>query len=210
LNCFKISLASGSRRGAIVHRKALTYYNPASIVALHVGNATAARRPQPAWPAWEMTVTNNSFALIVAVSTLLLAPASADDATPNNEHGRYTFTKVTDGLLRLDGQTGQVSLCAQRTVGWTCQAVPEDRAVLENEIARLRNENVALKKELLAHNLPLPDTAVPESPEGHGNDVTIHLPSNAEIDRAIAYVGQLWQRFVDAMARAQKQMLNKS
>jgi hypothetical protein len=36
------------------------------------------------------------------------------------------------------------------------------------------------------------------------------LPSDAEIDRMVAFVGQLWQRFVDAVARAQKQMFNKS
>lgn len=152
----------------------------------------------------------NQVLAVVITGLCLLAPAFADEALPENDEGRYSFNKVPEGVLRLDTQTGQVSVCSQRTVGWACQAVPDDRAVLESEIARLRNENVALKKELLAHNLPLPDTAVPESPEGHGNDVTIHLPSNAEIDRAIAYVGQLWQRFVDAVARAQKQMLNKS
>jgi len=32
---------------------------------------------------------------------------------------------------------------------------------------------------------------------------------NAEIDRAVSYVGQIWQRFVEAVGRAQKQMLNK-
>ena len=30
-----------------------------------------------------------------------------------------------------------------------------------------------------------------------------------DIDRAIAYVGQVWQRFVDAVAKAHKQILNK-
>ena len=60
----------------------------------------------------------------------LLGPALADDATPDNEGGRYVFSKQADGVLRLDKQTGDVSLCAQRTVGWACQAAPDDRAVL--------------------------------------------------------------------------------
>jgi hypothetical protein len=34
--------------------------------------------------------------------------------------------------------------------------MPEDRAVLENEIARLRSENAALKKDILSRGLPLP------------------------------------------------------
>ncbi len=94
-------------------------------------------------------------AIVVAVFCLI-APALADEETPDNEHGRYSFSKIAEGLLRLDMQTGQVSVCSQRAVGWACQAAPEDRAVLENEIARLRTENAALKKDILAHGLSLP------------------------------------------------------
>src|ERR1700749_650594 len=68
----------------------------------------------------------------------LLVPALADEATPDDEGGRYVCSKQADGILRLDKQTGDVSLCSQRTVGWACQAVPDDRVALENEIARLR------------------------------------------------------------------------
>jgi hypothetical protein len=42
------------------------------------------------------------------------------------------------------------------------------------------------------------------------NDSTLRLPSDADIDRAIAFVSQVWQRFIDAIARAQKQVFNKS
>ena len=54
----------------------------------------------------------------------LFGPALADDATPDNEGGRYVFSKQADGVLRLDKQTGDVSLCTQRTVGWACLAAP--------------------------------------------------------------------------------------
>ena len=106
---------------------------------------------------------NKAFAVVIA-GFCLIVPALADDATPETDEGRYTFSKVADGFVRLDTQTGEVSLCSQRTVGWACQAVPEDRAVLENEIARLRRENAALKKDILARGLPLPAGAMPEPP----------------------------------------------
>ena len=64
--------------------------------------------------------------------------------------------------MRLDTRTGEVSLCSQRTVGLACVASPEDRAVFENEIARLQAENAALKKDILAHGLPLPPGTNPE------------------------------------------------
>ena len=151
-----------------------------------------------------------SFVAIVAVLAVSL-PAFADDAAPPDSQGaRYSFSKVTDGFLRLDTQTGEVALCSARSIGWACQVAPEDRAAYENEIARLRSENAALKQDILSRGLPLPPGAMPEPPAAGGNDTTIRLPSDAEINRAVAYAGRIWHRFVEAVARAQQQMLNKS
>ena len=44
-------------------------------------------------------------------------------------------------MLRLDTRTGQVSLCAKQSAGWACNAVPDERNALENEITRLQREN---------------------------------------------------------------------
>lgn len=149
--------------------------------------------------------------IVLVVTALLFAvPAFADDATPDNPGLRFTFGKVADGYVRLDRQTGEVALCNQRAVGWACQAAPEDRAVLENEIVRLRSENAALKQDLLAAGRPLPSGVMPEPPAAGGNEVILRLPSDAEVDRAMAYAGRLWNQFIDALARAEKQMLNKS
>jgi hypothetical protein len=155
------------------------------------------------------SVTKQTLAA-AAVCVALAAPALAEGDVPDSEHGRYSFSKVAEGFLRLDTQTGQVSVCSQRAVGWACQAAPDDRAVLDNEIARLRTEVAGLKKEMLAHGLALPGSGAtaPESSGTHDNDITIHLPDNSEIDRMVTYAGQLWHRFVEAIARAQKQVLN--
>ena len=102
-----------------------------------------------------------------ALCVALAAPAFAEGEMPDSEHGRYSFSKVAEGFLRLDMQTGQVSVCTQRAVGWACQATPDDRAVLENEIARLRTENAGLKKEMLAHGLALPGSGA-TAPESSG------------------------------------------
>ena len=152
-----------------------------------------------------------SKAFVIAIAAVCLsAPVLADEAPPDTNGGRYTLNKVTDGFVRLDTQTGEVALCSQRTVGWACQVAPEDRVAFESEIARLRGENAALKQTLLSRGLPLPSGATPERSGTHDNDITIRLPDNADIDRAVAYFGRLWNRFVDTVNRAQKQMLNKS
>jgi hypothetical protein len=152
----------------------------------------------------------HSKVLAVCFAAACLAPAFADDAPPGSGDARYSFNKTADGYVRLDGKTGEVSLCSERTVGWICQAAPDDRAVLENEIARLRAENATLKRELLSRGLPLPPGAVAEPPAASENDVTIHLPSDAEVNRMVALVGRVWHRLVEAIAQAQKQVLNKS
>ena len=154
-------------------------------------------------------MSNTAFAAVV-VGCCLIAPAFADDAMPENDGGRYTFSKVADGFLRLDTQTGEVSICSQRTVGWACQAVPEDRAVLESEIARLRHENAALKKDLLARGLPLPAGTLPEPPVVRDGDHALPPRLHSDLDRMMALVDRMWHRLVEAIAHAQKQMLNKS
>jgi hypothetical protein len=152
-----------------------------------------------------------TLAIGVAAAVLIgsaIGPALADEAAPDSEGGRYVFSKQANGFLRLDTQSGAVALCSEQPVGWACQAAPEDRAIFEREIARLHNENAALKRTLLAHGLALPPGVAPDA--AAPNDSTLHLPSDADIDRAIAFVGHVWQRFMDAIARAQKQVFNKS
>jgi hypothetical protein len=154
-----------------------------------------------------MTIIKTSHAVLVAVLCAIV-PAVANQETPDNDHGRYSFSKVAEGVLRLDMQTGEVSVCSQRAVGWACQAAPDDRGVLENEIARLRSENAALKKAILDHGLQLPGGAVAEPPAAGNGDRAPQVGDNSDLDQMVALAGRLWHRFVDAIARAQKQVLN--
>src|SRR6266576_3465724 len=78
------------------------------------------------------------FPLALTLSLADFAVASAQTATPDSENGRYSFNPVADGVLRLDTRTGQVSQCSRSDVGWACKVVPDERAALETEIARLQ------------------------------------------------------------------------
>jgi hypothetical protein len=152
---------------------------------------------------------SRTVAVVIAASVMSL-PAAADDASPNKDVGRYTFKSVDNGVVRLDSQTGEVALCSQRTVGWACVAAPEDRAAFENEIARLRSENAALKNDILSAGLPLPSGVAPEPPVAGNNELILRLPSGADVDRAMAYMGRIWNQLFETLARAEKQILNKS
>jgi hypothetical protein len=150
--------------------------------------------------------------LVIGGLTLALSGlAFADDATPDTKGGRFSFTRQGDGFVRLDSQTGAVALCSRKDVGLACQTAPDDRTLFENEIARLRNENAALKKDLLSRGLPLPAGAVPEPDGGASGGLSnLRLPTEADLDRAVNFAGRVWHRFIGVVERAQKQILNKS
>jgi hypothetical protein len=129
-------------------------------------------------------------------------------ATSPGDDKRYTFNRVDEGYLRLDGRTGQVSICAQRPAGWACQAVPDERAALEAEIARLQAENAAVKKELIARNLPLPGTVKPDAP-AHPDEPRLQLPNDADLNRVMNFVEKVWRRLLDMMTTVHKDLLKK-
>jgi hypothetical protein len=134
-----------------------------------------------------MSFRSIAIALFVAV---LAAPAVAgtDDA-PASENGRYTMTPVPLGFLRLDTRTGAVSLCTVSETLAQCRAAPDERAVLETEIARLHDENAALK----ASGANVPNTAQSG-------------PSDAEVDRALA----IGEKFIRGMAKIMREESAKS
>ncbi len=140
---------------------------------------------------------------------LILAPvAQAQEATPETEHGRFTFKQVPDGLLRLDSRSGEVALCSKRAVGWACQALPEDRTALENEIARLQSENATLKREFVARGLPLPD-GIKGPPATAKPDQDLKLPSDADLDRAMSFLERAWRRLLEMVQNFQREMENE-
>jgi hypothetical protein len=130
----------------------------------------------------------------------------------DNADGRFTFSRMNDGYVRLDNRTGQVSFCGKRSVGWTCQLAPDDRGVLENEIARLQEENVILKRDLLGRGLPLPGTVKPEpQPRASQNErAPFSLPHDPNIERMKVMVEKMWRQLVDMITALQKDVLKKS
>jgi hypothetical protein len=138
-----------------------------------------------------------------------------DAATPG---GRYSFHRMGESFIRLDAQTGQVAQCAAGAAGWSCSAMPDERTALESEIARLQRENAALKQSLLAKGIELPSGTKPElaerkdeSPAGKSPDSSpaLRLPSDAELDQAMAFMKKIWRRMIEMMADLQRDVQRK-
>jgi hypothetical protein len=140
-------------------------------------------------------------ALGLAAAALLIA-ASARAAEPENEESRFSFYRAGGDFLRLDGETGQVSLCNKHAAGWLCQAMPEERAALEAEIARLQVENAALKKAMLTHGLPLPGGAQARAPRDAPPASPAAEPGlvNRGLSAINTMVADIWRRLVSLVA----------
>jgi hypothetical protein len=127
-------------------------------------------------------------ALACVLAPAALAQAPATKAAPENENGRYSMSPVADGMLRLDTRTGQVSLCRQKTDGWTCEATADDRAAYEKEIARLQDKVAGLEAEL-----------------GRRPGVDLKLPSEAEVDRVMKFFESVFRRFIGMIEGLQRE-----
>jgi len=122
----------------------------------------------------------HSLALAIVLVLGLPSTLGAQEPRPApGQNGRFTFTPVTDGQLRLDTHTGQVSLCQRKPDGWTCEAVADDRAAYDKEIGRLRDRIVEL-----------------EAAQKRDGKPSLQLPSDAEIDRAMNFFEKMFRRFL--------------
>jgi hypothetical protein len=108
-------------------------------------------------------------------------------------------------------------VCSQGAGGWSCQAVPDDRAALESEIGRLLGENAMLKKQLATRN-PLPGDVQPPTPLAKPRAATpnqgpdkapdvspeTRMPSDADFERAMSFLTKAWRRMIEMMADLQR------
>jgi hypothetical protein len=143
-------------------------------------------------------------------------PRRPDTAASAEDSQRYEFTRMSRwGFMRLDKKTGQVSHCRSRGPGWACEAIPDDRAALEAEIARQSAKIEALEAERarqagkiaeleadLARRATTPAPGAPPAPQvAPRPEVKLQLPSEEEIDRALRYLETMFRRFVGMVDR---------
>lgn len=145
------------------------------------------------------------------VTFLALGPMAARaQGAVDNQDSRFSFYRTDAGFLRLDGTSGQVSMCTRRPVGWACEPLPEERTAYETEITRLQADNASLKKELLAHNVALPAGMRPETGEAPDGRLRLLSRGDREVHRVIELIGGAWRRLVEMVASVQKDLLDKS
>jgi hypothetical protein len=83
-------------------------------------------------------------AMLAGAVVFTAYPSSAPRA--QNSDGRYLVTQIEGGIMRVDRETGEVSVCKGGEGGWRCELVPDDRVAVQREMDRLARENQRLRR----------------------------------------------------------------
>ena len=128
--------------------------------------------------------------LLAAAGASLTISAAADPALETK--GRYTMTPVEGGFMRLDTETGAVSLCTRKADAWSCEPVT-DKSTSNDDKARLEAENKDLKDRIRALE---GGSAATEPPGGVSK-----LPTEKEVDEALDYVERMYKKLRDRIQK---------
>ncbi|MFL0694212.1 MAG: hypothetical protein ACJLUP_19685 [Agrobacterium tumefaciens] len=113
--------------------------------------------------------------LTLAALSLGASFAMAQDAGTD----RFTLEKSESGFVRLDRQTGAVTLCTEADGTLTCRMAADEGAAYDADLARLEKRVEALEKQ------------IGEGAAAKGGE----LPSEAEIDRSIGIMERFMRSF---------------
>ncbi len=149
-----------------------------------------------------------------ALAALALAGAGIA-AAASDAPGRYSMSPADGGgMIRLDTQTGAMSLCKRELQDqWSCAEMKDQQhasasdkdqqhASANDELERLREENKALKEQVdrLEETLGINEDAAGEPKSG----MKLSLPSEADVDKAFDYLERMFDKLHERVERLQR------
>ncbi|MEM0899829.1 MAG: hypothetical protein AAGI92_07755 [Pseudomonadota bacterium] len=110
--------------------------------------------------------------------TTVLALAGALTTTASAQEKRYTIERTDDGYVRLDTETGQMSVCEFSGDQLICKMAADDRAAYDANISDLEDRVAALEQRI-----------------GEGG-TSSDLPSEDEFEQTMNYMERFMRRFM--------------
>jgi hypothetical protein len=139
----------------------------------------------------------------ILIRFLVITAALCVAGRAGAETSRYSMTPVEGGALRLDTQSGAVSLCKENNGQLVCASVADETVKMRSRLEALEAENSALKADLANLQAAAAKAVAPgkeiEQPSGPRESGKLKPPSDHEIDQMMA--------FVEKMARRLKSMV---
>lgn len=133
------------------------------------------------------------FATFFAVTVWFAAMPWAEAADTN----RFSWVETDDGLMRLDQETGTISLCARSVDGWRCAPVVDEVQPEQARIAELEAEIGALRAEVARLEADAGVAGTSGNTTGQANGLV--LPDEEEVDEAFKFLEGTLKRFKGLM-----------
>jgi hypothetical protein len=109
--------------------------------------------------------------------SLLALPALAEDSV------RYSLEKTADGYVRMDKQSGQMSVCKEADGQLVCRLAADERDAYESAMASLDKRLGSLERKVAAL-------------EGGSPKSLNALPSEEEFDKTLSMMERFMRRFM--------------
>jgi hypothetical protein len=127
------------------------------------------------------------FFLVPALLASATFPAAAEEA------GRYALEKSPTGYVRMDTQTGEMSICEERGGQLVCKLAADERAAFQDELDRLQAKLTGLEQRL---------AAVENNPVLKPQNL---LPTEEQFQRSLGYMERFFRKFLDIVRDADKE-----
>ncbi|TIT20955.1 MAG: hypothetical protein E5W81_23370 [Mesorhizobium sp.] len=114
-----------------------------------------------------------------ALVSLVAASAFSEGAD------RYRLEKSANGYVRMDTQTGAMSLCEERSGQLVCKTAADERAAFQDEVDRLKNSVKAL------------DERVAKLENSLAARFESTLPSEEDFNKTMGYMERFLRSFMD-------------
>ena len=135
-------------------------------------------------------------AAAVLSACLCLSPV-ADAAETSVTGGRFVMTPVDGGVLRMDTDSGVVSVCAKKGTDWRCDTVPDDYQALQKENEALKKQLGELRKD--GAQAGAPQTGAPSVPSRA--ERKSDWPTDEEIDKGFAKLDRYLRKFKELIEK---------
>ncbi|MGN6146821.1 hypothetical protein [Ollibium composti] len=128
-----------------------------------------------------------SLAACLALMPLVAVPAHANDAE------RYRLEKSANGYVRMDTQTGAMSICEEKEGQLVCRVAADERSAFQDEIDRLQDKVKGL------------DERVSKLENSLSQKLESSLPSEEDFNKTMSYMERFLRSFMGIVKDMEKE-----
>lgn len=110
------------------------------------------------------------------------------------EPDRYRLEKSSDGYVRMDTRTGEMSICEEKWGELVCRMAADERTAVQDEIERLQTEVEALNDRLAG--VKALEDRVARLENSAAAKIEKNLPTEEEFNRTMSYMERFFRSFM--------------